>query len=52
MKKQILLNITVGVILGLLIAAQFAFRDNSKKNSEPAVVYFAPEHPESLSFAG
>ena len=47
-----ILNISIGVLLGVLIAGQFAFRDSDKKNSEPAIIYYAPEHPESLSFAG
>lgn len=54
MKRQTtaIINIAIGLVLGLLITAQFAFKDNSKKNEEAEAKYFTPSLPEQLSFAG
>ena len=57
-KKQtpIILNIAFGVVVGLLLAVPLAFRNadlSSKKESREEVIkYYAPQHPDKLSFAG
>ena len=60
MKKQPskILNIALGVVIGLLITVPLAFRNKELKEEakkikrEAESKYYAPEHPESLSFAG
>ena len=46
----------MGIVLGLLIAAQFAFKETgafgNKKNNDPVIKYSSPDHPTKLSFAG
>ena len=60
MKKQpsIILNIALGVCIGLLITIPLAFKNKelkeevAKKESDAETKYYAPQHPERLSFAG
>ena len=47
-----IINIAIGLVTGLLITTQFAFRDNTKKKEETEVKYFTPSLPDQLSFAG
>jgi hypothetical protein len=49
-----LVNGLAGVLLGLFIAAQFAFADKAEKNKKdvPEVKYVSPALPEQLNFAG
>src|SRR4028119_2245970 len=54
MKKQTaaLLNVFAGLLLGLLVAGQFAFKQNEKKQNDPNLKYSAPPLPTQFSFAG
>lgn len=60
MKKQpsIILNVALGVFIGLLLTIPLAFKNKelkeevAKRENEADTKYFAPQHPESLSFAG
>jgi hypothetical protein len=53
MKISAILNIAIGLLLGLLVAGQFAFKDKSpSRDGEPSSRYYAPAIPENLSFAG
>lgn len=60
MKKKptpIILNIAFGVVVGLLLAVPLAFRNadfkiSKKESKEEVIKYYAPQHPEQLSFAG
>ena len=45
------LNVATGVLLGLLVAAQFSFIRDKVKNKEADIVYSAPDLPSELSFA-
>ena len=62
MKQRIaaIINIAAGVILGIFVAGQFGFTNNesgflkdlTNKNERAPERYYAPPHPEQLSFAG
>lgn len=45
------INVMIGLLLGLFVAGQFAFKNNDKKES-PTIKYQSPPLPASLSFAG
>src|SRR5687767_6929777 len=53
MKTSVVLNIGIGLFLGLLFAVPLSFTEKkSTGNSEPEIKYFAPELPAQFSFAG
>ena len=45
------MNVATGVLLGLLVAAQFSFIRDKVKNNKTDIVYEAPDLPTELSFA-
>ena len=47
-----IVNISAGVLLGLLIAGQLAFKNTDKKNTDPFITYSPPAIPKQMSFAG
>src|SRR5918993_686799 len=52
-----ILNIALGIVIGLLITVPLAFKnkelkEEAKKKAEAENKYYAPAHPESMSFAG
>ena len=59
-KKQqasIIVNIAFGVVLGLLLAVPLAFKnrelmEEKKASKEEVIKYYAPQHPDKMSFAG
>ncbi|MEO6070639.1 MAG: lytic transglycosylase domain-containing protein [Chitinophagaceae bacterium] len=50
-KSTMILNIAIGLLLGLFIAGQFAFKNNMN-DKEPVAKYYTPPLPRELSFAG
>lgn len=57
-KPSIILNVALGVFIGLLLAVPLAFKNKElkeeakKSKSEAETKYYAPQHPAQLSFAG
>ena len=52
-KSSVVLNIGIGLFLGLLFAIPLSFSEKrSVKSSEPEIKYFAPALPSEFSFAG
>ena len=53
LKSSVILNIGIGLFLGLLFAVPLSFTEKkSRRNSEPEIKYFAPALPAQFSFAG
>lgn len=62
MKKQssVILNLALGVFIGLMLAVPLAFRNaelkaevtNNKKENKEVIKYYAPKHPQQMTFAG
>lgn len=45
------LNVTTGVLIGLLVAAQFSFIRDREKKEKAETHYYSPDLPKDLSFA-
>lgn len=47
-----IINVGIGVLLGLFVAGQLAFNEKNQREGEPSTRYYAPPIPKQLSFAG
>lgn len=52
MKTTSILNVAIGLLLGLLVAGQYAFKNKNMRDGDPAARYYAPPIPENMNFAG